>query len=525
MTTLELKMDLQDLSKRAKAFSSAQLIEKVVKQGEGRLTNKGSIYTTTGKFTGRSPRDKFIVVEEESKDKVHWGKVNQSISKEHFLQLYKKVMKHMKQKDELFSFKGFVGADPAHRLSIEVINEYAWHNLFAHHLFIEPTTEELQEHKAEFTLVYAPTFEADPAVDGTNSETFIIVSFEEKIILIGGTEYAGEEKKAIFSVMNYLLPEKGIFPMHCSANIDEDGNTALFFGLSGTGKTTLSADEHRKLIGDDEHGWSDDGIFNIEGGCYAKTIHLSPEREPQIYETISYGTVLENVIVNEETRIPDYDDTSLTENTRAAYTLDAVENAVIPSVGGHPNAIIFLTADAFGVLPPISVLTKEQAMYHFISGYTSKLAGTERGITSPQVTFSSCFGEPFLPLNPVEYAQLLGEKLEKHDTKVFLVNTGWTGGGYGVGSRIDLPHTRKMIEEALSGALANTETTIDPIFGLAIPTKIDGIPDEVLNPINTWENKEEYNQVATELAHKFKENIKKFDGVSEQIIELGGPVI
>ncbi len=523
MATLNLSKGLQELSKQAKHFSEAQLAEEVIKRKEGHLTNKGAIYTTTGKYTGRASNDKFIVEEDCSKDKIYWGKVNHRISKEHFFNLYEKVIAHLKEKEEIFAFKGFAGADPNHRLSIEVINEFAWQNLFAHHLFIRPTEEQLKEHQTEFTVVSAPTFKADPAVDGTNSEAFIIISFEEKIVLIGGTEYAGEGKKAIFTVMNYLLPQKNIFPMHCSANIGEDGNTALFFGLSGTGKTTLSADDHRKLIGDDEHGWSDNGIFNIEGGCYAKTIHLSREKEPEIYDAIKYGSILENVVVDESTRIPDYDDTSITENGRVAYPIEAIKNIAVPSVAGHPNAIIFLTADAFGVLPPISILTKEQAMYHFISGYTSKLAGTEVGITSPQVTFSSCFGEPFLPLNPAEYAKLLGEKLDKHDARVYLVNTGWTGGSYGVGSRMNLPYTRTMIHQALDGKLEGVEIIIDPIFGLAIPTQVEGVPTEILNPIHTWADKEEYTRVATELANKFKANIKRFTNVSEQIIVEGGP--
>ncbi|TKJ07852.1 phosphoenolpyruvate carboxykinase (ATP), partial [Bacillus cereus] len=390
--------------------------------------------------------------------------------------------------------------------------------------FIRPTEEELTTHESEFTIVSAPNFKADPAVDGTNSEAFIMVSFEKRIVLIGGTEYAGEMKKSIFSIMNFLLPEQDILSMHCSANVGEEGDVALFFGLSGTGKTTLSADPNRKLIGDDEHGWSDNGVFNIEGGCYAKCVNLSHEKEPQIFDAITFGSVLENVIINDQTRIADYNDTTLTENTRAAYPMHAIDNIVLPSVAGHPNTIIFLTADASGVLPPISKLSKEQAMYHFLSGYTSKLAGTERGVTSPQATFSTCFGSPFLPLDASRYAEMLGEKIEKHDAKVFLVNTGWTGGEYGVGKRMNLGYTRAMIQAALNGELAKTETAKHDIFGLEVPLHVPGVPDEVLMPEQTWADKAAYKAKAIELANEFKANFKKFDSVSEDIINLGGPI-
>lgn len=422
------------------------------------------------------------------------------------------------EKDEVFVFKGFAGADPKYRLPIQVVNEFAWHNLFAHQLFIRPTQEELQTHEAEFTVISAPNFKANPAVDGTKSETFIIISFERRTVLIGGTEYAGEMKKSIFSVMNYLLPEQGILPMHCSANVGQEGDVALFFGLSGTGKTTLSADPKRRLIGDDEHGWSNRGIFNIEGGCYAKCINLSREKEPQIFDAIRFGSVLENVIVDEQTRIPNYKDATLTENTRAAYPIQAIDNIVDPSIAGHPTTIIFLTADAFGVLPPISKLTREQAMYHFLSGYTSKLAGTERGITSPQATFSTCFGAPFLPLPATRYAEMLGKKIAEHNVQVFLVNTGWTGGEYGVGSRMKLQYTRAMVQAAVEGELANVETMKDPIFGLEIPAHVPGVPDEVLHPQNTWADKQAYEQKAKELAEKFRENFKKFKHIDRKSV-------
>ncbi|MCM3665948.1 phosphoenolpyruvate carboxykinase (ATP) [Mesobacillus subterraneus] len=504
-------------------LSVPQLVEKVLNRNEGLLTSTGAVRATTGKYTGRSPKDKYIVEEESVKDKIDWGSVNQPISEESFTKLYNKVLNFLKEKEEVFVFKGFAGADKKYRLPIQVINEYAWHNLFAHQLFIRPIEEELFSHEAEFSVISAPTFKADPKVDGTNSETFIIISFEQRVVLIGGTEYAGEMKKSIFSVMNYLLPENGILSMHCSANVGREGDVALFFGLSGTGKTTLSADTNRRLIGDDEHGWSANGVFNIEGGCYAKCINLSKEKEPQIYDAIRFGSVLENVVVNNETRVADYDDSSLTENTRAAYPIQAIDNIVEPSIAGHPNAIVFLTADAFGVLPPIAKLTKEQAMYHFLSGYTSKLAGTERGITSPQATFSTCFGSPFLPLAATRYAEMLGEKIDEHNAKVFLVNTGWTGGEYGTGSRMKLAYTRAMVQAALEGELNNVETVKDEIFGLDIPLHVPGVPDDVLQPVKTWSDKEAYSAKANELAGKFRENFKKFSNVPSKIEEKGGP--
>ncbi|MEH7343393.1 phosphoenolpyruvate carboxykinase (ATP) [Bacillus sp. JJ1532] len=505
-------------------LSVPQLVEKVLNRKEGSLTSTGAVCATTGKYTGRSPKDKYIVEEASTKDKVDWGKVNQPISEEAFSNLYDKVLNYLQEKDEVFVFNGFAGADKKHRLPIQVINEYAWHNLFAHQLFIRPTAEDLLDHQAEFTVISAPNFKADPAVDGTASETFIIVSFERRIVLIGGTEYAGEIKKSIFSVMNYLLPENGILPMHCSANVGLEGDVALFFGLSGTGKTTLSADPNRRLIGDDEHGWSPNGVFNIEGGCYAKTIGLTREKEPQIFDAIRFGSVLENVVINSDSRVADYDDNSLTENTRAAYPLQAIDNIVDPSIAGHPNTIVFLTADAFGVLPPIAKLSKEQAMYHFLSGYTSKLAGTERGITSPQATFSTCFGSPFLPLPATEYAEMLGKKIDEHNAKVFLVNTGWTGGEYGVGNRMKLSYTRAMVQSALEGELNNVETIKDEIFGLEIPLHVPGVPDEVLQPSKTWADEAAYEAKAKELASQFRENFKKFSNVPAEIEKQGGPV-
>src|SRR5690625_478295 len=502
-------------------LSVSRLIEKILSRKEAKLSSTGAVSSVTGKYTGRSPKDRFIVSDDISKDLVDWGSVNQPIDEASFEKLYNKVTNHLQSKEEVFSFRGFAGADEKYRLSVEVINEYAWHNLFAHQLFITPTEEELANHNPGFTILSAPTCQADPEVDGTKSETFIVVSFKKRIILIGGTEYAGEIKKSIFSIMNYLLPEQNVLPMHCSSNVGKEGDVALFFGLSGTGKTTLSADPYRQLIGDDEHGWSKDGVFNIEGGCYAKCVNLSAEKEPQIFNAIRYGAVLENVILDDESRGADYDDVSLTENTRAAYPLEYIDNVVQPSVGGHPNTIIFLTADASGTLPPISRLTKEQAMYHFLSGFTSKLAGTERGITKPEATFSACFGSPFLPLKPGVYAKMLGEKIDEFNANVFLVNTGWTGGPYGVGERVQLSFTRAMIHSALEGELNTIETVTDDIFGLQIPVNVPGVPEEILVPRNTWSDKAAYDESAKNLARQFHDNFEKFTEVTPEIRAAG----
>jgi len=518
-------IQLEEVLANTTAFynlSVAGLVEHALKRGEGVLTNKGALNTLTGKFTGRSPKDKFTVDEPSVHDKINWG-TNQAISSEKFDLLYHDVLTYLKEK-ELFVFDGFAGADTTYRLPIRVVNEFAWHNLFARQLFIRPTAEELQNHKPEFHVIYAPGFKANPAVHGTNSETFIILSFEKKTVLIGGTEYAGEMKKSIFSVMNYLLPEQNVLSMHCSANVGRDGDVTLFFGLSGTGKTTLSADPDRRLIGDDEHGWSDQGVFNIEGGCYAKCINLSEQGEPQIWNAIGFGTVLENVVVDPDTRKADYDSDKYTENTRAAYPVEMIPGAVIPGVGGHPNVIIFLTADSFGVIPPISKLSKEQAMYHFLSGYTSKMAGTERGVTAPQSEFSTCFGSPFLPLRPVVYAEMLGKKIDQFDAQVYLVNTGWTGGPVGVGSRMKLAYTRAMVTAAINGELEKVEYTKDPVFGTQVPVSCPGVPSQVLVPRNTWQDPEAYDKQAAELAGLFAENFaKKFPDATE--IAQAGPVV
>ena len=420
---------------------------------------------------------------------------------------------------ELFVFDGFVGADPDTRLPIRVINDHVWQSMFSSNLFIRPTDEELQKHEPEFTILCINDFLADPEIDGTRTDVFILIDLTRKIVLIGGTEYAGEMKKSMFGVMNFLLPDRNIFPMHCSANIGEKGDTALFFGLSGTGKTTLSADPNRKLIGDDEHGWSDTGTFNFEGGCYAKCINLSQEAEPEIWNAIKPGALLENVVLNDN--VPDYDDNSLTENTRVGYPLDFIPGAVIPSVGGNPRVIVFLTADALGVLPPVSRLTKEGAMYHFMSGYTSKLAGTERGIKEPKSVFSQCFGAPFMPRPASIYAKLLGEKINQHNTIVYLVNTGWSGGPYGVGKRIKIKYSRAMVTAAISGALDIVKYRHDDLLNLDIPTEVKDVPSEILDPKHTWVDKDSYDLSARKLAQMFVENFKKFENVSSDIIAAG----
>ncbi len=497
-----------------------KLVESALLHGEGHLTSAGALQVETGKFTGRSPKDKFIVKEEQTINHIAWGGVNQSLTPEQFDLLHEKAIDYMAYR-KLYIFDGYAGADKDYRLPIRVINEYAWQNLFVHQLFIRPTTEELLSHKAEFTVITLPGLKADPITDGTNSETFIAISFSKKIVLIGGTHYAGEMKKSIFSVLNYLLPFQGVMPMHCSANVGEAGDTALFFGLSGTGKTTLSADPARRLIGDDEHGWSDAGVFNFEGGCYAKCIGLTEKKEPQIWNAIRFGSVLENVSIDASSGEADYSSNELTENTRAAYPIDYIEDSVIPGVAGHPNVIIFLTADAYGVLPPVSKLTKEQAMYHFLSGYTSKLAGTERGVTEPEATFSACFGGPFLPLRPSVYAEMLGDKITKHNARVYLVNTGWSGGAYGTGKRMDLAYTRAMITSIIDGSIEDAQYTPHSIFGTHIPDAIPNVPSELLDPRQVWADKEEYDRQAKQLAERFQHNFEKFSDASEAIRAAG----
>jgi phosphoenolpyruvate carboxykinase (ATP) len=492
----------------------APLVEAALRRGEAELAAGGSLVAGTGKRTGRSPKDKFTIKDALTENRIAWGSANQPFPPDKFDALYERVLDHLKGK-ELFVQDLFCGADPQYTLPIQVINEYAWHSLFVRQLFIRPTAEELKTHKPEFTIVSAPSFKADPKRDGTNGEVFVLVNFSKKLALIGGTEYAGEMKKAIFGVMNFVLPERNVFPMHCSANVGADGVTALFFGLSGTGKTTLSADPGRRLIGDDEHGWSATDVFNFEGGCYAKCIRLSRETEPEIYNAIRFGSVLENVVLDPVTRIPDYDDESKTENTRAAYPMEFIDNAMVPGVGRHPKNVVFLTADAFGVLPPVSKLTPEQAMYHFMSGYTAKVAGTEAGITEPQATFSTCFGAPFMPRAPKVYAEMLGQRLREHKAQCWLVNTGWQGGPYGVGKRMSLPYTRAMVNALVDGKLAAVEFEIEPSFGLSIPKSCPGVPPELLNPRNSWKDKAAYDKLAAELSARFAKNFEQFDAPPE----------
>jgi len=497
------------------------LVDIVIEKNEGILTSNRSISVRTGKYTGRSPDDRFIVDDSETHTNVDWGKVNHPFPEDKFDKLYEKMKKHIKGK-EIFVFDGFVGADPDNRLPIRIINDHAWQNLFVRQLLIRPSATELESHQPEFTLLAINDFKkAIPEVDGTRTDAFIILNFTKKIVLIGATCYAGEIKKAIFSVMNYILPPRGVFPMHCSANVGRNDDTALFFGLSGTGKTTLSADPNRMLIGDDEHGWTDKGIFNFEGGCYAKCINLNRDAEPQIWDAIKFGSVLENVVIDKKTMLPDFNDGSLTENTRAAYPLDYIPGAIIPSVGGNPKVIVFLTADAFGVMPPIARLTKEGTMYHFMSGYTSKLAGTERGITEPRATFSECFGGPFMSRHASVYAKMLGEKITKHNTKVYLINTGWSGGPYGIGKRMNIKHTRMMVTAALSGALDIVKYRHDEVFNLYVPETCPDVPSEVLNPRNTWAEKDGYDLSARKLAQMFIENFGKFGNTPKEILDAG----
>jgi phosphoenolpyruvate carboxykinase (ATP) len=506
-------------------LTTPALVERIVSRREGVIAHEGAVVVRTGQYTGRSPNDKFLVCCQEDNDLIWWGKVNRAFKPENFDRLYTLMTSYLQGRD-IFIQDTTACADPDHRLRIRVITESAWHSLFARNLFIRLKPEEMASHVPDYTILQVPGFHANPEMDQTNSEAFIILNLEKQVILIGGTSYAGEIKKSIFTTLNYILPQKGVLTMHCSANVGKDGNTALFFGLSGTGKTTLSSDPDRSLIGDDEHGWADDGVFNFEGGCYAKTINLDQDLEPLIWRaTRHFGTVLENVTIDQYTRRVNFEDDSLTENTRAAYPIGFLDNTIPAGRGGHPNNIFFLTADAFGVIPPISLLTPEQAMYYFLSGYTSKLAGTEKGVKEPQATFSTCFAAPFLPLFPSVYANLLGEKIARHKTKVWLINTGWTGGPYGLGSRIHLPYTRAMAKAALEGLLDNVPMHLDPNFGLSIPDQVPGVPTQILNPRQTWADPQEYDRQVSILIAKFQENFTQFAGqVSQQVVEMG-PVI
>ena len=501
----------------------AALTEEALRRGEARLADTGALTAVTGKYMGRSPKDKFLVDDGETHSRVDWGKTNQPVAVDKFDGLLAQMAAFAAGR-ELFVFEGFAGADTDYRLPIRIITQYAWHSQFAHQLFLCPAPAELAGFEPQFTLLDLPDFQANPARDGVRSETVIALDLTRKMGLIGGTEYAGEIKKSVFTVLNYLLPLQGVLPMHCSANVGPDGRSALFFGLSGTGKTTLSADPERQLIGDDETGWSDKGVFNFEGGCYAKCVGLSESREPEIWEAIRFGTVLENVVLDSRTRTADYGDTSLTENTRAAYPITAIPHALIPGVGGHPQTILFLTADAFGVLPPISRLTRAQTLYHFLSGYTSKLAGTERGVTEPEPNFSACFGAPFWPLPPLRYAEMLGARLDEHGADCYLVNTGWVGGPYGVGHRMELALTRALVHAALRGDLKDAPTVTDPVFGLHIPARAAGVPDALLQPRATWASAANYDAAALALAQRFRENFARFPQAPDEI-KAAGPLL
>ncbi len=504
-------------------LSPAALYEHAIRRHEGVLAQEGPLVCRTGAHTGRSPNDKFVVKEPSSEAQVWWGKVNKPIDAAHFDVLRRDIISHLKGQ-ELFVQDLYAGADAEYRLPVRFIHEFAWQNLFVRNLFIVPPASALAGFQPQFTVMTAPSFKADPARHGTRSDVGIVVNFATREVLICGSSYAGENKKSIFSVLNYLLPLRGVLSMHCSANIGAGGDTALFFGLSGTGKTTLSSDPERRLIGDDEHGWSDRGVFNFEGGCYAKMIRLSAEAEPQIYATTRrFGTVLENVVIDPATRALNFDDASLTENSRGAYPIEFIDNAVPTGIGGHPQNIVMLTADAYGVLPPIARLSAEGAMYHYLSGYTAKVAGTEKGVTEPSATFSTCFGAPFLPLNPNVYAKQLGERIAKYNSRVWLVNTGWTGGPHGIGTRMKIAYTRAMIRAALSGALDHVAYQRHPVFNIDVPASCPEVPDAVLDPRGTWADKAAYDQQAGKLARMFVENFKTNFADADPIVAAAGP--
>ena len=519
------KLELSDLGivGSGKIYHNApvpELVTEALRRGEGVLAANGAFSVNTGKYTGRSPDDKFLVDSPAVHDQIAWGKVNRPISRERYDAIRGKMMAYLQNRD-LFVFDGKAGADPKYTRRFRVVNELASQNLFMHQLLIRPEAEELETYVPDYTLYVAPGFKCVPEVDGVHSEAAILLDLERKEVLIGGSQYSGEMKKSVFSVMNYELPQQGVLSMHCSANLGEDGVSAVFFGLSGTGKTTLSADPHRGLIGDDEHGWTENGVFNIEGGCYAKCIGLKEEQEPEIYRAVRFGSVMENVILDEK-GCPDYEDGSLTENTRVSYPVDFIPSAVIPGVGGLPGTVIFLTADAFGVLPPISRLDRDAAMYHFVSGYTSKLAGTERGIKEPVTTFSTLFGEPFFPLRASVYAQMLGKKLEETGAQVFLVNTGWCGGKAGEVPRMKLRYTRAMVNAAIAGELNDVEYVKDPIFNLNIPVTCPNVPAELLQPRNLWQDGQAYEAAAHELAKAFRKNFEeKYPDMPENIKKAG----
>ncbi len=506
-------------------LSAPTLYEEALMRGEGQIAQFGPFIVETGPHTGRSPNDKFIVEQSSSRDKISWGKVNRPIAEEYFDRVYNHMLTYIQGRD-VFVQDCYAGADPQHRITVRAITEYAWHSLFTQSLLI-PADKLSPDRSPDFTIIDFPGLHANPELHGTNSEAFILVNFKRNLVLIGGTRYAGEIKKSVFTYLNYLLPSQGVLPMHCSANLGPDGDVALFFGLSGTGKTTLSSAPGRQLIGDDEHGWSDRGVFNFEGGCYAKTINLSKEVEPEIYAcTHKFGTVLENVILDPVTRQIDLDDDTLTENTRAGYPITHLDHIAPEGVGGHPKNLIMLTCDAFGVMPPVAKLTTEQAMYHFLSGYTAKVAGTEQGLgTGPEATFSHCFGDPFMPLDPAVYANMLGEKINQHQVDCWLINTGWSGGAYGEGSRMKIAYTRAIVDAVLKGKLADVPTEPDPIFRIHVPTACEDVPSEVLKPRNTWKDGAAYDLQARELARMFAENFEQFTDSATETVRAAGPKI
>jgi phosphoenolpyruvate carboxykinase (ATP) len=506
-------------------LSPAELVEETIVLGQGVLADSGALAVDTGEFTGRSPRDKFVVCDEKTENSIWWGDINIKFDSDKFDRLFHRISAYLTER-EVYVRDAYACADPAHRLNIRVVTEFPWSNLFANNLFLRPTKEEILNFVPEWTIICAPDFKAVPEIDGTRQHNFAVLNFTKKMILIGGTGYTGEIKKGIFSVLNYVLPhEKNVLSMHCSANIGKDGDTAIFFGLSGTGKTTLSADPNRKLIGDDEHGWADNSVFNFEGGCYAKCVDLKKEKEPEIFNAIKFGSLLENIEFYEGTTQVDFTNISKTENTRVAYPINYIDNAVAPSVGPAPKNIFFLTCDAFGVLPPISKLTASQAMFYFISGYTAKVAGTEIGITEPTLTFSACFGKAFLPLHPTKYAELLGKKLKDSNVNVWMINTGWSGGAYGVGERIKLSYTRAIITAAMNGELDKGKFETLPVFNLAMPTAISGVPVELLNPRNTWKDKEAYDAKANNLAASFVKNFAQYaNNASKEIMDAAPKV-
>ena len=522
-------LDAQGIETGAEIFwnlTTAPLVEHAVRRGEGELAKDGPIVVKTGKHTGRSANDKFTVRDAETENNVWWGKSNRPMDPAHFAALKADFLAHLKTRETLFVADLFGGSQPEHRVNVRVVNEYAWHNLFIRTMLVRPETSELAGFDPEFTIIDLPSFRADPAKHGCRSETVIAVNLTEKLILIGGTEYGGEMKKSVFGLLNYMLPTDGIMPMHCSANIGSKGDTAIFFGLSGTGKTTLSADPNRTLIGDDEHGWSDTAVFNFEGGCYAKMIRLSAESEPEIYATTKrFGTVLENVVMDPTTRELDLDDNSLAENSRGAYPIEFIPNSSEKNMGPVPKNVVMLTADAFGVLPPIAKLTPDQAMYHFLSGYTAKVAGTEIGVTEPEATFSTCFGAPFMPRHPSVYGNLLKKRIAEGHVDCWLVNTGWTGGKYGVGKRMPIRETRALLNAALDGSLKNVEFRRDPNFGFEVPVAVPGVDSSILDPRSTWADKAEYDRTAAKLVDLFIENFAQFADQVDEGVRQAAPKV